>query len=81
MHNSAGIYSHWPPLNIKGVDTCEDAIRQKDWTWNNIGIQCPQCQQLFLMCCKFYTDNFGYYKKVWGFCTNCKTKLEGMISI
>ncbi len=81
MHNSAGISSHWPPLYVRGVDTCEDAIEQKnDWTGKRIGVRCPKCDQLFLMCCRSYTDDFGTYKKIWGFCTNCKHRLEGLIN-
>lgn len=80
MHTLAGVKSQWKPYYIEGIETCEDAIRYEEWQGNTLGVRCPKCDQLFLIFCNNYMDDYGRYKKVWGFCTRCDHKYEALIN-
>jgi uncharacterized C2H2 Zn-finger protein len=65
---------------MEGVDTCEDAMRQEEWNGKTLGVRCPKCDQLFLIFYNNYMDDYGKYRKMWGFCTNCNNIFEAVIN-
>lgn len=81
MHTLAGTTSLWQPFYIEGVETCEDAIMREDWSGRTLGVRCPKCDQLFLIFYNKYMDDYGKYKKVWGFCTQCQHRFEAVLNI
>ncbi|TYP59848.1 hypothetical protein [Thermosediminibacter litoriperuensis] len=68
------------PSYIEGVDTCEDAMRRQDWSGEMLGVRCPKCQELFFLFYTHQSDNFGSFRKMWGFCTSCRHRFEGVVN-
>jgi hypothetical protein len=80
LHTLAGVKNQCKPYYIEGVETYEDAMRHEDWSGSTLGVRCPKCDQLFLIFYNKYMDDYGEYKKVWGFCTNCNNIIEAVIN-
>lgn len=80
MHILAGTKNLFKPCYVEGIETYEDAIRYEGWSGNTLGVRCPKCDRLFLIFHNNYMDDYGEYKKIWGFCTNCNNFVEALIN-
>lgn len=80
MNTLTGTRVCWTPYYIEGVETCEDAIMQDEWSGKTLGVRCPRCNQLFFICFNTFFDDFGEHKRAWGFCTNCSHNYEAIIN-
>lgn len=68
------------PSYLEGVDTCEDAMMRQDWSGEMLGVRCPKCEELFFLFCTYQKDDFGSFKKMWGFCTSCGHRFEAVVN-
>lgn len=80
MHTFVGPKIGWTPYYVDGVETCEDAIKQDEWSGKTLGVRCPRCDELFFINSNTFTDEFGAHKRAWGFCTNCNHNYEAVIN-
>ncbi|MCR4430617.1 MAG: hypothetical protein NUV45_06320 [Tepidanaerobacteraceae bacterium] len=80
MHILAGTKNILKFYYVEGIETYEDAISCNGWNESTIGVRCPKCGQLFLIFHNKYMDDYGEYKKVWGFCTSCNNFVEALIN-
>ncbi|KXG75153.1 hypothetical protein AN618_20230 [Fervidicola ferrireducens] len=80
MHTLPAIKVQCKPSYIEGVETCEDAMKTQEWSGEMLGVRCPKCDELFFLFCTYQRDDFGNFKKMWGFCTSCGHRFEAVVN-